>query len=748
MRFKLFLWVLTFLILSNEVLSQNELLVESENVANSSVFKLGISLENTAEISALQFDVTYNVSEFDVLPGHDIVAQRVGDHSFVFGNPSEGVLRVVIFSGSNALLKENSGTLVNLEFKTKTNPGVFNFELSNVRAASSAGEDISTTVVNGHVTVLGSKMEILTNEVNFGNVLLGDDRSSSLIIRNAGNQPLELSSSTDVLPFSIQESFPIIIPANETYYLTTQLDATTKLEVSRELSFVNNDADSIRNSQKVMLSAIVYATNTIRLGNISAEKDAEVEIPVFFENMEAFTGFQFDLIIPEGLEFVSNSLIQQNSRFDGHTLQTSLNGNTLTFVGYSAVNKNFIGTTGELFSFKLKPIVNTGSFSLNISNAIITNTLQENILSNSYSGFFQINTPNLSISSADLNFENIPLTAPAQKYLTLLNIGTAALVIDEIAFNASEITIDIQLPITIAANSSQEITLTYTPSEVGEFSESISLKSNSLNEERFITARGSVFSPNFVLVESKEVFVAETNTLQILLKNNDAVRALQFDVELPVGFQLKTDDLEITSRTNEYEVAASNIEGSLYRVILYATTNTILEKGDLSILNFPVIIGSDVLLGIYELNFSNVIITNIENRDISSLSMEKGQVTVVENDGDDDGDGVANNIDACPDTPAGETVDATGCSDAQLSIEDEKLEQAIRVYPNPVKDILSINSETIAISKVEIYSVLGKKLKKINSNFKSISIHDFSSGLYIIRIFSDKGATTKRIIKR
>ena len=715
MRFKLFLLVLPFLIFSNGVLSQNKLVVESENVANSSVFKLGISLENTDEISALQFDLSYNINEFDVLTGSELEDLRIGDHQLLT-NPTEGVLRVVIFSMSNAVLKENSGILVNLEFKSKTNPGAFNFELSNVRASSATAQDISATIANGQITVLGSKMEIITDTLNFGSVVLGDNRSNSLVIRNGGNEPLVLTSATNISPFSIQEDFPITISANETYYLSVVLDSSIKQEVVKELSFTNNDVDLVRKNQKITLSAVVFATNTISLGNISAEKDVATEIPVLFENMEEFTGFQFDVLIPDGLEFVLNSIEKENSRFDGHDVQVNLNGNKLTFIGYSAANKNFIGSNGILFSFKLKPIVNTGYFNLNILDAIITNIAQEDILSNSYNGSFQINTPNLSISTIDLNFENIPLTLPQQKTITLSNTGSAVLVIDEVLLDASELTSDISLPLTISAYSSKDITLTYTPNIVGEFLESILFKSNGLNEESLVTVRGVVFSPNYVIVESKEVFAGETNILQILLKNNDASRGLQFEVELPTGFELKIDDLEITSRTDGYNVAAQKIEGSTsYTVILYSTTNKILEKGALSILNFPVFIMKSVSLGDYEFNFRNVIITNIENIDISSLSLESGQLTVL---------------------------------DAQLSIEDEKLEQSIQLYPNPVKDILSINSKAIVISKVAIYSVLGKKIKEVKSNFESIGIHNLSKGLYIIRIFSDKGSIIKRIIKR
>lgn len=54
---------------------------------------------------------------------------------------------------------------------------------------------------------------------------------------------------------------------------------------------------------------------------------------------------------------------------------------------------------------------------------------------------------------------------------------------------------------------------------------------------------------------------------------------------------------------------------------------------------------------------------------------------------DDDGDGVSNDIDQCPDTPAGEAVDAAGCSESQLEPEDP--EAAVRqVYEDDVNPLI------------------------------------------------------------
>jgi hypothetical protein len=114
---------------------------------------------------------------------------------------------------------------------------------------------------------------------------------------------------------------------------------------------------------------------------------------------------------------------------------------------------------------------------------------------------------------------------------------------------------------------------------------------------------------------------------------------------------------------------------------------------------------------------------------------------------DTDGDGVMDEVDTCPDTPTGETVNSTGCSNAQLSVDDEKLDNSLKLYPNPVTNILTIEFKNVAISKVEIYSILGEKIKEINSNFGAIPTDNLPNGMYLIKIYSEKGMVMKKTIK-
>ena len=58
------------------------------------------------------------------------------------------------------------------------------------------------------------------------------------------------------------------------------------------------------------------------------------------------------------------------------------------------------------------------------------------------------------------------------------------------------------------------------------------------------------------------------------------------------------------------------------------------------------------------------------------------------------------------------------------------------------------NSSQIELNNVEIYSLLGKKLKEYNSNTTIYNIEDLSSGLYLVKIYSKKGMSTlKKVIK-
>ena len=66
-------------------------------------------------------------------------------------------------------------------------------------------------------------------------------------------------------------------------------------------------------------SADIFAVNEIYIGSGQGESNSEITIPVSISNMESFSGFQFDITLPNDVSYVENSTIF-SSRSEDHTL--------------------------------------------------------------------------------------------------------------------------------------------------------------------------------------------------------------------------------------------------------------------------------------------------------------------------------------------------------------------------------------------------------------------------------------------
>ena len=90
-------------------------------------------------------------------------------------------------------------------------------------------------------------------------------------------------------------------------------------------------------------------------------------------------------------------------------------------------------------------------------------------------------------------------------------------------------------------------------------------------------------------------------------------------------------------------------------------------------------------------------------------------------------------------------------SPVTLSQDDFSLTKSIKLHPNPVNDILNIDSETDnPIVNLELYSVIGQKINlDLIEAGKGIQINTrtLSTGVYLVKIETERGTTTKRFIK-
>lgn len=89
------------------------------------------------------------------------------------------------------------------------------------------------------------------------------------------------------------------------------------------------------------------------------------------------------------------------------------------------------------------------------------------------------------------------------------------------------------------------------------------------------------------------------------------------------------------------------------------------------------------------------------------------------------------------------TDDVQECSLSTQTFTQNK----ISIYPNPVSEVLYFDlKNNISVEKVMIFDNLGRKVFEQNNVFDNISVSDLQKGNYIIKILSDKGIQTEKII--
>ena len=313
-------------------------------------------------------------------PGHSLT-NRVGNHTISTNEIGDNIIRVVVISDTNETIDPGTGNVVNLNFTSKNEPGSYNMIFSNVVFSDSNGSEILISTNNNPVTILGPKFKLLTTNINFGRVPRSSNQSRTIQIYNEGNQTLEILSQNLTSPFSILETFPLSIPAGSNFPITLTLDTTVSQVVSGQTLFETNDTDETRGLQELSVEADIYSVNEIYVGSNSGNLGSNILIPVSINNMDSFTGFQLDITIPTGVEYVQNSVALLGRENDHSISANVINSNTLRVICFSENNLNFNSTTGDVFSFSLLPVSNSGYHPLNISNSIISNTDFENVIS-------------------------------------------------------------------------------------------------------------------------------------------------------------------------------------------------------------------------------------------------------------------------------------------------------------------------------------------------------------------------------
>ena len=84
-----------------------------------------------------------------------------------------------------------------------------------------------------------------------------------------------------------------------------------------------------------------------------------------------------------------------------------------------------------------------------------------------------------------------------------------------------------------------------------------------------------------------------------------------------------------------------------------------------------------------------------------------------------------------------------------VGIDDYTLDNSVTVYPNPTSGVVQIKNEELVINNLEVYDVYGKLLSTVEvfSNNATLDLSGYAKGTYFVKVTTEKGVVTKRVVK-
>ncbi|MEI6753649.1 MAG: choice-of-anchor D domain-containing protein [Paludibacter sp.] len=707
---KLIIIFLLFLLVL-QLHAANTLKIGTYQVSPNAEFVVQLVAENTDPFVAFQVDIPIPDGFKYVEGSAQLNASRISGHALSASLVTGNILRLIGYSVGNTAFLGNSGTLVSFSLKSGGVPAIFALILNQPLLGDSQSTNILSGSSNGSVTVLAPNIVLSTSTLEYGRVPLGSSAEQSFQITNTGSIDLTITSlNFNDIQFSTSEVSGFSIAPQASKTISVKFSPTAKGTLSKQLQIGSNDPDMA--TSILTLNAEGFAVNEIHTGSISGASSTTKTLEFTLNNMETFTGFQFDLNLPQALTYQSGTAQLFRSQ-DQIVSVNQVNSQTLRVVAFSAGNKNFSGTSGKVLSLDFLLYGTAGFYSIGISNVLIANSNGENIVSDSFGGQLNVTCPSL-YSNSQLSFGDVSILSSSTLLQRVYNYGQEPLTINKLQFSNTYFKSNQILPVTVQPYNYIDLPVIFSDTIKGTANGTIKIFSNDPNNNPFVVQLvGNAFIPNYLKINTPNYVPGESKNVAVEVQNEEAFVAMQFDLSYPVGFTPDLNTITLTNRKQDQILAAIALSNTSLRILVYSPGQKPFWGKSGSILNIPFKAESDLMYGAYNLNLSNAMISNTKSENI--LYGTKNGILNVQT-----------------------TTNTQHITD----------NSTIHIYPNPAKDKIFIQSD-ITISKAEIYSINGQLMQiKAGNDLKTLDVSGLIKGSYTIRLFSDDKAVITRMIMK
>ena len=325
-----------------------------------------LHIGNASGISDEEVTVSVSMNNMEPITGADFSIALPDELDFVDGSVSKGArasalsvestvgadrrLRIVLFGLSNKAVEGNDGELLSFRLKLKGRSGYYTLTPEKTRLANAAGEDMTSEVYSGSVTIDSPQLSS-DSDWQIGNVALSGTHSFGYNVYNSSSVPLTIEKV--VFPDDIAEcetAMPLVVAPYGQSEITVRMKKPEFGKFATTMNLYTNDPDNRMKS--VSITGNFYSPNEMSFAGRSA--GGKFLIDATLSNEEPIAALQLDIVCPDGIS-TDESLLELAARASGHSATLAkVDRYRYRLVIFSLKNTPFTGNDGLLFSLGIE----------------------------------------------------------------------------------------------------------------------------------------------------------------------------------------------------------------------------------------------------------------------------------------------------------------------------------------------------------------------------------------------------------
>ncbi len=349
-------------------------------------------------------------------------------------------------------------------------------------------------------------------------------------------------------------------------------------------------------------SITANTSNTIFAEDIKSYRGRQLQIPFKMVNDREFTALQCDIHLPAGVtattdEYGDYVIELSDRKSNTHTVSSELQADgSIRVIVYSSKNYNFTGNEGDIFymTVDIDADAEAGDKTLAIINIRLTNNDANDVITNRNESIFGIydlilgdSNDDLLVTMADVvNIVNYVLGETPQTFV----------------FPASDI------------NADEDITMADVVLAVNAVLNGGVVKSKTYEPSIMPMSESTYEMTNTITLQELTIQPGGTATLLVDMTNDIDITAFQFDIMLPEGLSIPTDEygdplIALTSRgTNTHMVVSAYQENGALRVGAYSSKSRPFKGNSGTLLEITLEANAAIECGTYNIDMSTIYI--------------------------------------------------------------------------------------------------------------------------------------------